>query len=595
MKGLLSLVVICSIGSMEGYIQRPLDSLHEDLARRDVIDTALVDLRNDYLRQRLLANPTDTTLLAFANETLEIAGAIRYARGTLLAYERLGLVYQYALGDPYRALEYYQQAMQLAESEDVLASYQAGIIGNIGNIYYEQEEYGKALNYFRRVLAFQNDMELAATANIGNIYGNLQQNDSAAYYLKRAISLARETSNWVFLANGLCSLSLVYVHLGETHAAQEAIEESLALIEQHQIGFVRTTAYINAAMVYLAGHDLVHAERFASDALKMDGALNNATVQKAAWATLADVYAAQHRYKDALEAYKRYDAFQDSLTSQNRRVEINRRQLQYDFEKQKALAQAEIRRQTTIRNASLLGGGVLLVIGILGFILYKRRRDIVVQKQDAEFKALVADTELKALRAQLNPHFIFNSLNSISDYIAKSDIESAQEYLTQFAQLMRQTLENSDRKEISLAADLLFMELYLKVEAKRLSDKFSYRIDVDEAIDIDNTLVPPMLLQPLIENSIWHGMARKEGKGHIHIAFRKAGETLICSVDDDGVGRRTEDVAKASKRSFGLRLTEARLAILNKQKNVQGRLDIIDKTEGGGVFTEVRLPLQLAF
>ena len=138
-----------------------------------------------------------------------------------------------------------------------------------------------------------------------------------------------------------------------------------------------------------------------------------------------------------MEAYTKFSVLKDSLNNQNRRVEINRSQLEFEFEKERTIAQAEIDRQSTIKTASLLGGGGLLAASVLGFVLYKRRRDVLEQKKDAEFRALVADTELKALRAQMNPHFIFNALNSIGDYILKNNNETALEYLTKFAKLMR--------------------------------------------------------------------------------------------------------------------------------------------------------------
>src|SRR3546814_10477591 len=122
---------------------------------------------------------------------------------------------------------------------------------------------------------------------------------------------------------------------------------------------------------------------------------------------------------------------------------------------------------------------------------------------------------MKALRAQMNPHFIFNSLNAIGNSIDKRDFETAGNYLTRFAKLVRLILENSEYREIPLATDLQVLELYIQLEAMRLKGKITYEIDVDEDIDAENTLVPPLIVQPLIENSIWHGLAPKDGHGRI--------------------------------------------------------------------------------
>jgi LytS/YehU family sensor histidine kinase len=207
----------------------------------------------------------------------------------------------------------------------------------------------------------------------------------------------------------------------------------------------------------------------------------------------------------------------------------------------------------------------------------------------------VSDTELKALRLQMNPHFIFNSLNSIGDYMHKNETSTAQDYLTRFAALMRMTLENSEFPEIALSEDLKFIELYLQVESKRLPGRFSYAIEVDESIDIENTLVPPLILQPLIENSIWHGFKSKDRTGHILIEIKKEDEMIVCSVDDNGLGRNMNGIVNKNKRSLGIRNTKDRISIINTKKRSDGALKIIDKANDGGTRVEVRLPLQTAF
>ena len=348
-------------------------------------------------------------------------------------------------------------------------------------------------------------------------------------------------------------------------------------------------------MAYLKAGDFDKAEHYAGESLKLSEAQGNLFLQKSAWGTLADVFAAKGEYKKALEAHIAFSGLKDSLNSQNRRVEIARKQMEFDFENERTLAQAEIKRQTTIKKASVIGGAALLTASVLGFILYKRRRDALAQKHEVEFKALVSDTELKALRAQMNPHFIFNSLNSIGDYILKNDTSTAQDYLTSFARLMRMALENSEHKEISLDEDLKFIELYLQVESKRLPGRFSYTINVEEGVDTENTLVPPLMLQPFIENSIWHGFTSKGSKGHILVEIKKENQMLVCSVDDNGSGRKPNGAETNNKKSLGIAIAENRIKILNKQKKSNGKLQITDKPDNTGTRIEVSLPLQTAF
>ncbi|MBJ7882804.1 tetratricopeptide repeat protein [Gelidibacter salicanalis] len=245
--------------------------------------------------------------------------------------------------------------------------------------------------------------------------------------------------------------------------------------------------------------------------------------QNVALENLAMTYFQIGNYKEAFEAKNRSIVLQDSIRSSEIREEITRLEMQYEFDKKAALTkaehekeqlqvEAELQRQRFIKNGSILGGGTLLLVTFAGVFLYKRRRDAITERQKSQFDTVVAETELKALRAQMNPHFIFNSLNSIGDYYARNDKDSANKYLSEFAKLMRLTLENSEKKEIPLIEDVNLLKLYLEVESKRMVDKFSYEIKLDPALDPENVLVPPLILQPFIENSIWHGIAKKTGK-----------------------------------------------------------------------------------
>src|SRR5690606_13643159 len=162
-------------------------------------------------------------------------------------------------------------------------------------------------------------------------------------------------------------------------------KKSLELIEEYGIEFVRPTAYANASMAHLWNGDHESAEHYAKEALKLSEASGNLFLQKSAWGTLADLHTVRVQYPPALEAYRRYAAFKDSVNGQNRRVEGNREQVEFDFERERTLAQQEIERQATIGPASLIGGGGWLLASGMGFGLYKRRRDALEQKKDAEF------------------------------------------------------------------------------------------------------------------------------------------------------------------------------------------------------------------
>lgn len=199
----------------------------------------------------------------------------------------------------------------------------------------------------------------------------------------------------------------------------------------------------------------------------------------------------------------------------------------------------------------------------------------------------MADVEMQALRAQMNPHFIFNCLNSINRYIVKSDQATASLYLTRFAKLIRLILDNSNSKAVTLSNEMEALRLYIEMESIRFEKQFTYSIEVDESVLADNVFVPPLIIQPYVENAIWHGLLHKESAGHLTIRlFLQTEDLLICEIQDDGVGREKarelRSKSAATKKSLGMQLTEDRLALLNKQAQMEASVAVEDlKTSDG--------------
>jgi LytS/YehU family sensor histidine kinase len=175
---------------------------------------------------------------------------------------------------------------------------------------------------------------------------------------------------------------------------------------------------------------------------------------------------------------------------------------------------------------------------------------------------------LKSLRSQMNPHFIFNALNSVNSFIASNDERAANKYLSEFSFLMRAVLENSEEDFIPLVKEIELLELYAKLEHFRFKDKFDYSIKVDDSIDVQEYQIPPMLLQPYIENAVWHGLRYKTEKGHLNIHISKKNEDEITiTVTDDGIGRERSKALKTENQqkqnSKGMGNIKKRVAILN--------------------------------
>ncbi len=200
--------------------------------------------------------------------------------------------------------------------------------------------------------------------------------------------------------------------------------------------------------------------------------------------------------------------------------------------------------------------------------------------------------ESKLLRTQMNPHFIFNALNSINHYVQDNERDLASGFLTKFARLMRLVLENSRHNEVPLASDMEALSLYIDLERARLNNRFNYEVQIDQGIDAEATLVPPLILQPFVENAIWHGLSKKEGEGHLRISVCRSEDMLVVTIDDDGVGRssveRSGPAPNGGKTSLGTSITQERLATLGSKEGTQAGFSYVDVPRGTRV--EVKIP-----
>jgi ligand-binding sensor domain-containing protein len=222
------------------------------------------------------------------------------------------------------------------------------------------------------------------------------------------------------------------------------------------------------------------------------------------------------------------------------------------------------------------------------------------EKQLATLRHKSVQLEMQALRAQMNPHFIFNSLNSINRFILQNNKSQASEYLTKFSRLVRLILQNSQASMISLESELESLKLYIELEAVRFDHQFEYKIVVDKELDISGLKVPPLIIQPYVENAIWHGLMHKEEKGHLMIEITEKDDLLVCKIIDNGVGRKKaadlKSKSASNHKSMGMRITADRIAILQQEKQIGDSISIIDLTlpDGGPGGTEVliKIPIQ---
>lgn len=245
--------------------------------------------------------------------------------------------------------------------------------------------------------------------------------------------------------------------------------------------------------------------------------------------------------------------------------------------------------------ASLFAFAVIYAIFMVRIVYIKKQ-----QKIELDQKVQMSKVELKALRSQMNPHFIFNSLNSIQHYIFNSKSDEAIKYLSKFARLIRIILNNSDKPTVTVEEDLEALRLYVELEQMRFEEKFDYEIIVDKTVDVDYDIMPPLLMQPYVENAILHGLNPMAEKGKLTISLHSRNNFLICTIIDNGIGREKAAEIKrtmpfSKHKSMGMKITEDRLKIINTINSSQLSVTISDlkdvDNKSTGTMVELFVPL----
>jgi len=331
-------------------------------------------------------------------------------------------------------------------------------------------------------------------------------------------------------------------------------------------------------------------------------------VQKDATRKLSEVYENRGDFTKAYKTYQDYVAVVDTLYIRkeqeiSRAARFNREisskqsrisgleqerelsQSKYDLAvTEQQLVQESYKRQQWVIYSLIFG---LILMGLATFFFYRSN-----QQQKLANNLLA----LKSLRSQMNPHFIFNALNSVNNYIAKSDERSANRFLSEFSTLMRSVLENSEEDFIPLSKELELLEVYVKLEHSRFPEKFDYELIIDKNVDVDSFQIPPMLLQPYIENAIWHGLRYKDEKGKLSIHLtQKTKESVEIVISDNGIGRKKSSQLKTQnqkkQKSKGMGNIKKRVAILNDM--YKDKVDVhISDLETDGTGTKVTLTLK---
>jgi tetratricopeptide (TPR) repeat protein len=575
-------------------LKEAADALRKEIAgypKQDTVKAEKIILLGSYLMH---IDPVEAMKVTEQAEIL--CRKINWERGTISVWRQKGSIYT-SLAEYDKAIAFQLKALHGIEnfkkfSREKSLIGRGSIYNNMAISYTRMKMPQKAIDCNKKALhLFQqtNDKEAlsASYLNLSTSYLDNKQLEEAERYVDQAYAVAQKISYFILYPYYFSNKGNIYNQRKRYAESIAYYSQGLEISKKMGVTDLLTEMHLGMGEAYYFSGNFQMAEQYLSDGLQMatDNSLGNRKYE--AMGLLAETYGKLKKYDLAFKTYKDFAAARDSIIGSEKKEEIARKEVQFEADKKQAAADAEIGRQKVIRYGTLMISGVLLLTGLVWFTGYRKRRNAKEIQRELLHRAKISDVEMRVLRLQMNPHFIFNSLNSISDYMNKNDIKTADYYLSKFAKLMRGILENAEEKEIPLADELKMLELYMQLEASRLNGKFTYEIRVDPAINPEITMVPPLILQPFVENSIWHGMAQKNGSGKILIEAKFEDDMLQCIVEDDGVGRKTGE--KTNVKSYGMKITKDRIELLNKFKNTAASVRLIDLEQGTRV--ELRLPI----
>lgn len=529
----------------------------------------------------------------------------------------LGLTYE-ALGESVSAQRAYRDYIRQAETRKDREG-ELAVRSYLARSYYNSKQYSKALEqYLYLNINDPNIDKLTLYESLGKCYTGLKDTSNAIRYFKMAEGQSPDRIQGTWSAR-------YYENASEAYRAVESKDKYLLYqkkAKSQNRGKNNLKAEVannqNIANELIFNNNAKSAIPYLTETIDLSQRLGELKETGEAYRQLTEAYQQIGETGKARESFEKYKQInlklmadkeeelkkqitdQSSFFEKEKQIALLVKEKELDAERielleekqsqdQKNLEeQLSINKQQRLLNYILGTVLLLLLLGVIFMIRSSRQRKLANQ--------LMA---IRSLRSQMNPHFIFNSLNSVNSYISKSDNRSANKYLTEFARLMRLVLKHSQKDFVSLEDELEVLERYLKLEHLRFSDQFDYELNVDVNLDTSDLFVPPMLIQPYIENAIWHGLRYKEEKGRLSVDIIGGEESIMFIIEDDGIGRKASRKLKTddqrSRQSTGMSNTRNRIDLLNKVNNSNIRVDVSDLNENkdGDAGTRVQLVVPL--
>ena len=561
-------------------------------------------------------------MIGFAHKRYQLSKDNHDEAGMFDALAGIVSMYKDA-GDYEKCYLYNQQYRQLALKTGNKKWLQISLF-LLGELFMKIDDYNAALSNFQ--LAFQmdtpeleryrmnTDWDIWVKMEYAEIYSHLYQFDIAWHFFQMFKPAGRDDRYYrVYL-----------VSVGELYMLEKKYNEALkyftkGLYFHKKLNDVNEVqrALIFIAQCYQDLHRDTTALQYALEALQLAYKTKAKQITRDCYQILYTTYDRWHQQDSANLYFRRFSIMKDAVVNDKvkARLAVSNYEQKIELLRTEKQVQEQKLNNTIAERKYLLSGIVgILVLGIILFrnVLLKRKNEthlrkisenelrlqkLESEKTNAELHQQATELEMQALRAQMNPHFIFNCLNAINRFILMNDSQAAADYLTKFSRLIRMALNNSQKKFITLEEELETLELYLYMERLRFKNSFTYTINCNDSIDTSGICIPPLLLQPFAENAIWHGLVHREAGGELKINIEQQMDVLSCTITDNGVGRKkaAEFNSKSSekKKSLGLQITKDRINLLNKGLHDQSHVEISDLQNEDGIPAGTRVSLKI--
>lgn len=555
------------------------------------------DLAITNFKDALEANESTKTTLLLANvyilskdykaaeqlltPLLQLKNSIPYQHVQL--NESLGDVYT-GLGNINKAVAFYEKGLAVAKKNQI-TSKMTDLNSKIAGAYAKDNRTVEAEGFFGNSLKLAEreapKRAIQEKEKVADFYNKKSRYVEEIQLRKKSLSELKDISEPIIKNNSplidadTITSQLINYKIANAYIAQDEYEQAIPYLE-------KSIVEADSDDDLLVKKD---ATRKLSEVLEYTGNFTKALATYQAYVAVVDTLyiRKEQEISRAARFNREISAKQSRIFGLEKERELSQSKYDLALTEQK-LVQENYKRQKVVIYSLLFG---LVLMALATFFFYRSN-----QQQKLANNLLA----LKSLRSQMNPHFIFNALNSVNNYIAKSDERSANRFLSEFSTLMRSVLENSEEDFIPLIKEIELLELYVKLEHSRFSDKFDYQINVDEHLDVTAFQIPPMLLQPYIENAIWHGLRYKEEKGFLHINLnQKNKDSVEITIKDNGIGRKKSAQLKTQnqkkQKSKGMGNIKKRVAILNDMYKDKVSVQISD-LENNGSGTLVRFTLK---